>query len=84
MNTVKVLETIQVVSAVTGQPQQRRVAILQRNDGHFCFAEEYFYTSEHEGEIIAEGWHQLPPEGIFSNAEIAESEARLAFLQRHK
>jgi len=84
MNVVKVLEAIEIISAVTGKPQQRRVAILQRDDGHFSFAEEYFYTAAYEGEIIAQGWRQLPPEGIFESAEIAETEGRSVFLQRHR
>ena len=41
MKLVKLSEAIQFVSVVTGKPQQRRVAILQRDDGHFTFAEEY-------------------------------------------
>ncbi len=84
MKVVKVLEPIEVISAVTGRRQQRRVAILQRDDGHFSFAEEYFYTSEHEGEILAQGWQQLPPEGIFGSMGTGESEGRSRFLQRHK
>ena len=84
MKVVKVLEAIELVSRATGKPQQRRVAILQRDDGHFSFAEEYFYTSEYDGEIIAQGWARLPPEGIFGTAEIAEAEGRSRFLQKHK
>jgi hypothetical protein len=75
MKVVKALEPIELVSRATGKPQQRRVAILQRDDGHFSFAEEYSYTSEWEGEIIAQGWSRLSPEGIFGSAEIAEAEA---------
>ena len=40
MKLVRVSEAIEIVSAVTGRPQQRRVAILQRDDGLFTFAEE--------------------------------------------
>ena len=83
MKVVKVLEPIEVISATTGKPQQRRVAILQREDGYFSFSEQYFYTSEYEGEIIAQEWQQLPPEGIFASAEIAEAEGRSILLQRH-
>jgi len=84
MKLVKVLDAIETVSRSTGKPQQRRIAILQRDDGHFAFAEEYFYRSEYEGEVIAEGWQQLPPEGIFDSAEIAEVEGRSTLLKRHK
>ncbi|MDD1522233.1 MULTISPECIES: hypothetical protein [Bradyrhizobium] len=43
MELVKVSEAVQIVSVSTGKPHQRRVAILQRDDGHFTFAEEYSY-----------------------------------------
>jgi hypothetical protein len=84
MKVVKVLDAIDVVSSATGKPQKRRVAILQRDDGLFSFVEEYSFSSEHEGAIIAEGWKQLPPEGIYASAEIAEAEGQLALLQRHR
>lgn len=84
MKLVKVLEAIETICRSTGKPQQRRVAILQRDDGHFTFAEEYSYKSEYEGEVIAQGWQQLPPEGIFDSEEIAEIEGRSTFLRRHK
>jgi len=57
MKVVKTLQAIQTIS-VGGKPQERRIAILQRDDGYFAFAEEYSYKSEFEGEIIAEGWAQ--------------------------
>jgi len=82
MKLVKVSEAIQFVSVVTGKPQ-RRVAILQRDDGHFTFAEEYSYRSGYEGEIIVEGW-QLAPEGIFETAELAEVVGRSALFKRPK
>jgi hypothetical protein len=84
MKLVKVSEAIQFVSVVTRKPAQRRVAILQRDDGHFTFAEEYSYRSVHEGEIIAEGWQRLAPEGIFESAESAEVAGRSALLKRPK
>lgn len=84
MKLVKMLDAIEVVSPSTGKLQRRRISILQRDDGHFTFAEEYSYRSEYEGEVLAEGWQQLPPEGIFDSAEIAEVEGRSAFLKRHK
>lgn len=84
MRLVMVSEPIQIASVSTGKPQQRRVAILQRDDGHFTFAEEYSYKSEYEGQVIAEGWHRLPAEGIFENAELAEIAGQSALVQRHK
>jgi hypothetical protein len=76
MTLVKVSEAIETISVLTGKPQQRRVAILQRDDGYFTFAEEYSYNSEYGGEIVAEGWQQLPSNGIFASAEIAEAEGQ--------
>jgi hypothetical protein len=84
MELVKLSEAVQIVSVSTGEPQQRRIAILQRDDGHFTFAEEYSYKSKYEGEIIAEGWQRLPPEGIFESAELAEAVGKAALLERHK
>jgi hypothetical protein len=84
MKVVKALEAIDVISGVTGKPQQRRVVILQRDDGYFSFAEEYFYTREREGKIIAQGWAQLQSQGIFASAEMAEADGRLFLLQKHK
>ena len=84
MKLVKVSEAIQAVSVATGKPQQRRVAILQRDDGHFTFAEEYFYKSEYDGKVIAECWARLPAEGIFETAELAWMEGQSTFLQRYK
>lgn len=58
--------------------------VLQRDDGHFTFAEEYCYVSHYEGEIIAQGWHRLPPNGIYQTADIAENEGRAAFSKWHR
>jgi hypothetical protein len=80
----KVLEAIQTESVSTGKPQQRRIAILRRDDGYFTFAEEYSYKSEYDGKIIAEGWARHPAEGIFESAELAEVAGQSTFLQRHK
>jgi hypothetical protein len=83
MKVAKVLGPIEVISEATKEPQLRRVAILERDDGHFTFAEEYLYTSEYEGEIIAQRWARLWTAGIYDNLDKAEAEGRL-FLQRHK
>ena len=84
MKLVKVTEAIETVSRATGKPRQRRVVILQRDDGHFTFAEEYSYKSEYEGKIIAEGWARLPSEGVFATAEIAEAEGQSALVRMRK
>ena len=82
MKVAKTLQAIQTIS-VGGKPKERRIAILQRDDGYFTFAEEYYYKSEFEGEIIAEGWAQLPNEGIFETIELAEEAGQVAFAKRH-
>lgn len=68
--------------------QRRRTATAADRDsattGLSSFAEEYFYISKYEGEIIACGWARLPPEGVYASAAIAEVEGRSRFLQRHK
>jgi hypothetical protein len=78
---VKELETVEVQDAIH---PRRRIVVLQRDDGLFTFAEEYFYVSKHDGEIIAEGWQQLPPNGIHESAAIAEAEGRAAFALWHR
>jgi hypothetical protein len=43
-----------------GAPHElRRLVVLQRDDGHFAFAEEYHYRTEYDGKVIAEGWARL-------------------------
>jgi hypothetical protein len=81
MKIVKELETVEVADAIF---PRRRIVLLQRDDGHFSFAEEYHYVSEYEGQIIAEGWRQLPPNGVYETAEIAEAEGRAAFARWYR
>ena len=81
MKIVKELETVEVTDAIH---PRRRIVVLQHDDGGFTFAEEYFVVSQYEGEIIAEGWARLPPNGIHATAAIAESEGRAAFASWHR
>lgn len=81
MKIVKELEIVEVRDAIHSK---RRIVVLQRDDGYFTFVEEYFYVSEFEGKIIAKGWQQLPPNGIYATAAIAESEGRAAFARWHR
>jgi len=83
MKVVKVLEAVETVSVTTAKPQQWRVAILQRDDGYFTIAEEKYYRSEYEGQVIAEGWQRQRPESIFETAEQAEEAGQIARLKRH-
>ncbi len=76
MCVVKILEPYEVEEAIH---PLRRVVIVRRDDGHFSFAEQCHYLTEHEGEVIAEGWNALAYEGIYETADIAEREARAAY-----
>jgi hypothetical protein len=82
VRVVKTLKTFEVISAATGRPQQRRIVILERDDGFYSFAEEYFYRSTNQGKVLAEGWSPFPPEGIFASADIAEIEAQSTVATR--
>lgn len=80
MRVVKELEPVEVSGAIH---PRRRLVVLLRNDGHFSVAEEYYYVTEHDGEIVAEGWQQHPARGLYATAEIAENEGRADFNRRH-
>lgn len=80
MEVVRELEEVDVEGAIH---PRRRVVILHRGDGQFAFAEQYYYTSEYEGKVIAEGWATLSPEGIYASVEIALAEGVGAFRTRH-
>jgi hypothetical protein len=80
VRVVKELEPVHVPDALH---PRRRLVILQRDDRSFTFAEEYYYISKHAGEIIAEGWARLPPEGIYPTAALAETDGRAVFARRH-
>jgi hypothetical protein len=72
MQVVQIIATFERSNA---PHKRRRLVVLQRKDGYFSFAEEYYYQSEYVGEVVAEGWARLPPEGIFETIEIATAEA---------
>lgn len=76
MQVVKELEIVEVASALH---PRRRFVVLQRDDGNYSFALQYFFVSQYEGEIIQQGWATLPPDGIYASADVAEFEGRTAF-----
>lgn len=80
MQVVKELEEINVGTASF---PRRRIVVLRRDDGNYTFAEQYHYTNEFEGDIIAEGWQTLPASGVHATAEIAEVEGRAALRRWH-
>lgn len=77
MQVVKQLEEVEVAGAVH---PRRRVVVLRRHDGNFTFAEQYYFVSEYDGNIVAQGWATLNPHGVYGSAAIAELEARAAFI----
>lgn len=54
---------------------RRRIGLFQRQDGHFTFAEQYFYADDGDGE----GWVTLRPQGVFLALDSAEAAARAEF-----
>lgn len=78
MQIVKELDAVQVESAYHSP---RRIVVLQREDGWYSYAEQYYFVSEHDGKVIAEGWHTLQADGIYATSEIAEEQGRAAFPQ---
>ena len=55
----------------------RRFTIVQRADGNYSIADEYYYRStDKNGLIYDEGWATLSPNGIFASTAIAEQEIR--------
>jgi len=79
MTLVKIIATFERSEAPF---KQRRLVVLQRSNGYFTFAEEYYYQTEYEGKVVAKGgWAHLPLAGIFETVDAAEAEARLGLVQ---
>lgn len=81
MQVVKELEIVEIPDAIH---PTRRMVLIQREDGYYIYAEQYYYASQYDGEIIAEGWATLPFGGsIYENPQAAVAEARREFSGRH-
>lgn len=80
MQIVKELDTTEVGA---GRHSTRRIVVLQREDGWYAYAEQYYFVSKYDGEVIAEGWHTLPADGVYATSQLAEAEGRAAFAQWH-
>ncbi|WP_077104793.1 hypothetical protein [Agrobacterium sp. DSM 25558] len=76
MRVVKELEAVEIAAVDKGL---RRIIIIERDDGFYAFAEQYYYVSEYDGEIISQGWHTISRNGIFETSQVAETEGRDAF-----
>jgi hypothetical protein len=81
---VEVVKELEIVEVATAFHPRRRIVVLRRDDGHYTFAEQYYFISEYEGEIVTEGWRTLPANGVYPNAAVAESEGRAAFALWHR
>ena len=81
---MRIIKRSEAVEVADGSFPRRRIVVLERDDGRFSFAEEYYYKTEWEGELVAEGWQQHPPNGIYATAEIAEREGLAAFATWHR
>jgi hypothetical protein len=80
---VRVIKELEIVEVASATHPRRRIVVLRCDDGYFTFAEQYFFVSEYEGEVIAEGWQMLPPNGVYASATVAEHEGRAAFARWH-
>jgi hypothetical protein len=76
---MQIVRELDMVTIVTDRFPKRRVVILLREDGWYAFAEQYYFASLHNEEIVAEGWRTLPARGFYASSAIAETEAMAAF-----
>lgn len=81
---VQVIKELEIVEIAGARNPRRRLVVLQRDDGHYAFAEQYYFVSKYEGEIVAEDWQTLPSNGIYGSADIAEAEGRAAFAHWYR
>jgi hypothetical protein len=73
---MKEIVSLPFTNALSAHPR-RRYVVVERTDGNFSIAEQYFYqASDEDGRIYAEGWAPLRPQGIYADAASAEREAR--------
>lgn len=80
MTVLKELPEFEVAGALH---PRRRMVVIQRRDGNFSFAEQYYYRDEYDGDVV-EGWATLDREGIYETAAMAESEATSVLAQRYR
>ncbi|TQN63015.1 hypothetical protein FLX27_05490 [Agrobacterium tumefaciens] len=80
---MRVVQELEVVEVSYALHPTRRVVILQRKDGFYSYAEQYYYVSEDDGGVVGEGWCTLPAEGIYADLHVAVFEGRTAFVRQH-
>lgn len=69
-------QTNDIATIKLSNPKER-LRIIERTDGFFTIAAEYYYRSVHGGRVIAEGWATRETDGIFATFELAQREARV-------
>ena len=63
----------------------RRLVVISRDDGHFGWMEQYYFSNIWQGRVVAEGWVSLNiGGGIYATAEEAERQGRLEFARNHR
>ena len=80
---MKIVQKLDIVEVGNTPNPERRVVIIQREDGFYAFAEQYHYTTKHSGEIVVKGWHTLAANGVYADLNVAKNEGRAAFTRRH-
>ncbi|GAA0244231.1 hypothetical protein GCM10008965_10310 [Methylorubrum aminovorans] len=76
---LKIVRTLETIETDSPMHPVRRVVVVERNDGFYCHAQQYYFRSEYEGELISEGWHTISFDGIYETPEMAEIEGRASF-----
>ena len=75
---VQVVEALDEVDTGSALHPRRRIVVLLREDGRFTFAEQYHFTSEHDGDVVSEGWQLQRPEGVYADLSDARADAKAA------
>ncbi|MFI0849708.1 hypothetical protein [Mesorhizobium sp. IMUNJ 23232] len=65
-----------ILRELTDDTGMRKIVILRRRDGNYCFAEMLFWPSAPEDEGYEIGWAGEMLSGIYGTQEEAETEAR--------
>jgi hypothetical protein len=59
------------------EAEARRVLILRREDGFYCFVEQSFQPPEPEDEVYLGQWVTKMQSGLYATADAAERDAQL-------
>lgn len=76
---MQIIKELEIIDTGISSHPLRRVVLLERANGTYAHAQQYYYEDIYEGELIAKGWATICPDGIYATAAIAETEARAAY-----